>query len=161
DVGSPYGSSGDAVERDPPTSWDELERAVDASRPAVNVGRRRHAFMTEIVRLVRLGCDAGEVDGKVGYRFRATGTYARLLTGTVVNDIGVPEGIRPFYAGVPWSPCGLITIKSHRIPTIAYALLHLLLASRTSSSASGQLAARGPGKLSLVEFVKTIVGRPS
>jgi len=46
----------------------------------------------------RLGCERVEVDGKVWYRFRATGTYARLLTGTVVNDVGVPDGIGPLGA---------------------------------------------------------------
>jgi hypothetical protein len=40
----------------------------------------------------RLHCEPIEVDGRVGYRFQATGTYARLFTGTVLNDVRSPSG---------------------------------------------------------------------
>ena len=43
----------------------------------------------------RLRCEPVTVDGRAGSRFHAIGTYARLLAGTVVNDVGVPDGFCP------------------------------------------------------------------
>ena len=38
----------------------------------------------------RLRCQPVEADGQRGYRFSATGTYARLFTGTVAHDVRSP-----------------------------------------------------------------------
>lgn len=40
----------------------------------------------------RLRCEPFEADGRGGYRFSATGTYARLFTGSASHDLRSPSG---------------------------------------------------------------------
>ena len=79
------------------TALDAAAVARDVQAIAEETITLLHGYPAQVRQMIRklldggrLRCEPVEVEGRSGYRFSATGTYARLFTGIVAHDVRSP-----------------------------------------------------------------------